>query len=100
MLKKLIDDLRAVEDPAKRSKLASEALEAFKAANVEVSQIRQAGAQELKDQGLSLAEIGKLIGPGDHDLHFSRVQQILKGGKTGRWAKVAREAEEPRSPES
>ena len=91
MFRKLIDDLNAVEDPAKRIRLATEALEAVKELNAEVAQLRQATAKELKDQGLTLARIGELAGPPDKPLHFTRIQQILKGGPTGRWAKAARE---------
>lgn len=94
MLQKLIDDLKAVEDPGKRGALATEALDAIKAANVEIAQVRQNSARELKDQGLSYREIGERFGPDGKALHLTRIQQILKGGPTGRWAKAAaREAE-------
>lgn len=92
MLKKLIEDLNAVDDPAKRGALATEALDAVKEFNAEVARIRQTAARELKDQGLTLAQIGERFGPEGKPLHFSRIQQILKGGPTGRWAKAAREA--------
>jgi hypothetical protein len=91
VFRKLIDDLNAVEDPAKRIRLATEALEAVKEFNAEVAQLRQATTQELKDQGLTLAKIGELAGPPDRPLHFSRIRQILQGGPTGRWAKAARD---------
>jgi hypothetical protein len=91
VLRKLIDDLAAVEDPAKRIRLTTEALEAVKEFNAEVAQLRQATAQQLKDQGLTLAKIGELAGPEGKPLHFSRIRQILQGGPTGRWAKAARE---------
>lgn len=99
MFRKLIDDLNAVEDPAKRIRLATEALEAVKEFNAEVAQLRQATAQKLKDQGLTLAKIGELAGPPDKPLHFSRIRQILQGGPTGRWAKAAREAADGKSAE-
>ncbi|HEY9372553.1 MAG TPA: hypothetical protein VIU94_29580 [Streptomyces sp.] len=94
MFRKLIDDLAAVEDPAQRVRLTTEALEAAKEFNAEVAQLRQVAAQELKDQGLTLARIGELADP-DKPLHFSRIRQILQGGPTGRWAKAAREAAGP-----
>lgn len=93
MLKKLIDDLNGVEDPAKRIRLATEALDAVKEFNSDVAELRQATARELKDQGLTLAQIGELAGPPGQALHYTRIQQILKGGPTGRWAKAAREAD-------
>lgn len=99
MLDKLVQDIEAVDDPGKRGALATEALDKVKDINARLAAIRQAAARELKDQGLTLVQIGEVFGPPGKALHFSRIQQILKGGKTGRWAKVAREAEE-RSPES
>ncbi|MFI7468172.1 hypothetical protein [Nonomuraea sp. NPDC049646] len=92
VFRKMIDDLAAVEDPAKRIRLATEALEAVKEFNAEVAQLRQTTAKELKAQGLTLAQIGELAGPPDKPLHFSRIRQILQGGPTGRWAKAARDA--------
>ena len=89
MLKKLIEDLAAVDDPGRRGALATEALEALKDANAEIAQIRQDAARQLKDQGLTLAQIGERFGRGGKALHFTRIQQILKGGPTGRWAKAA-----------
>lgn len=91
MLKKLIDDLNAVEDPAERIRLATEALEAVTEFNAEVADIRQTSARELREQGLSLAKIGQLAKP-DKPLHRTRIDQILKGGPTGRWAKAAKES--------
>lgn len=99
MLKKLIEDLSAVEDPGQRGALATEALDALKEANAEIAQIRQDAARELKGQGLTLAQIGERFGRDGKALHFSRIQQILKGGPTGRWAKAAREAEAKRDAE-
>ncbi|MER6575787.1 hypothetical protein [Nonomuraea sp. NPDC001023] len=98
VFRKLIDDLAAVEDPAQRIRLTTEALEAAKEFNAAVAQLRQATAQELKDQGLTLARIGELAGPPDKPLHFSRIRQILQGGPTGRWAKAARETTEETAP--
>lgn len=93
MLRKLIDDLHAVEDPGRRGELATEALDVIKEANAEIAQIRQAAARELKDQGLSYKQIGERFGRDGKPLHFTRIQQILRGGPTGRWAKAARETE-------
>lgn len=105
MLRKLIDDLRAINDPAERGRMATETLEHVKALNEEVAQIRQAAARELKDQGLTYKQIGERFGPEGAPLHFSRIQQILKGGATGKWARLGREdsaaksdAEDPAGP--
>ncbi|MCW2881199.1 MAG: hypothetical protein JWQ95_5299 [Sphaerisporangium sp.] len=91
MLRKLIDDLRAIEDAGERGAMATEALEQVKALNAEVAQIRQAAARELKDQGQTYKQIGERFGREGHPLHFSRIRQIIQGEATGRWAKVARD---------
>ncbi|KAB2347335.1 hypothetical protein [Actinomadura rudentiformis] len=93
MIQKLIDDLRATEDPARRGALATEALEHLKDANAAIAEIRQSAARELKEQGHTYEQIGLLFGPQGKPLHFSRIAQILKGGKTGKLAKLARDAE-------
>jgi hypothetical protein len=90
VLRKLIDELNAIEDPAERGAVATETLEQFKELNAEVAQIRQGAAAELKDQGLTYKQIGERFGRPGRPLHFSRIQQIIKGEATGRWAKVAR----------
>lgn len=91
MLRKLIDDLNAIEDPGERGAMATEALEHVKLFNAEVAQIRQAAARELKVQGLTYQQIGERFGPEGKPLHFTRIRQIIQGKATGRWAKVARE---------
>ncbi|MCW2919152.1 MAG: hypothetical protein JWN52_7220 [Actinomycetia bacterium] len=91
VLRKMIEDLRAIKDPAERGATATEALEQVKAFNAEVAQIRQAAARELREQGLTYQQIGERFGPEGRPLHFSRIQQIVKGQATGRWAKVARD---------
>jgi hypothetical protein len=92
VIQKLIDDLNAVEDPAQRGRLATEALNAVKDFNAQAAAIRREAAQQLKDQGLTYKEIGEALGPEGEPLHFTRVPQILKGGPTGKLAKLAREA--------
>lgn len=91
MLRKLIDDLRAIDDPGERGAMATETLEHVKALNAEVAQIRQAAARQLKEQGLTYKEIGERFGPSGRPLHFSRVRQIIQGQATGRWARIARD---------
>lgn len=91
MLRKLIDDLSAIEDPGERGALATEALEHVKALNAEVAQIRQVAARELKAKGFTYKEIGEMFGGEGRPLHFSRIRQIIQGEATGRWAKVARD---------
>jgi hypothetical protein len=91
VLRKLIEDLGAIEDAGQRGAMATEALEHVKEFNAEVAQIRQAAARELKGQGLTYQQIGELFGPQDKPLHFTRIRQIIQGKATGRWAKVARE---------
>lgn len=85
MLRKLIEDLRAVEDDRKAGALVSEALKETKEFNAEAAQLRQEIARRLRDQGLKYQEIAEIF-----DVHMSRVPQIIKGQPTGRWAKAAR----------
>ena len=91
MLQKLIDDLQAISDPAEQGRMVTEALEHVKRFNENASELRQTAAKKLKDQGLTYKQIGELFGPEGRPLHYSRIQQILKGGPTGRWARVVRE---------
>lgn len=86
MLQKLLDDLKAIEDDKKAGALVSEALKEVKEFNADASQLRQEIAQRLRDGGLTYPEIAEIFG-----VNPSRVPQILKGGATGRWAKVARD---------
>jgi hypothetical protein len=98
VLRRLIDDLKAIKDPGERGARATETLEHVKALNAEVAQIRQAAARELKEQGLTYKQIGERFGPDGRPLHFSRIQQIIKGEATGRWAKVARDENAAKNP--
>ncbi|MGK5550604.1 hypothetical protein ACSNOI_03235 [Actinomadura kijaniata] len=93
MIQELIDELNAVEDPALRGRLATEALESVKAFNTAVAAIRREAARELRAEGLTYKQIGERFGPEGEPLHFSRVNQILKGEPTGKLAKLARDAE-------
>jgi hypothetical protein len=88
----LLAELKAVEDPAERGALATEVLGFIaEELNPELSRMRYDIAHRLRAQGLTYKQIGEHFGPEGAPLHFSRIQQILKGGATGKWARLGRE---------
>lgn len=79
-VKRLLDEIRAIEDPVERFKAATEAVETARTTFMAgARQIRQDVVQELRDQDMSLADIGKLLGQSR-----SRVQQIREGRTGGK----------------
>lgn len=96
----LLAEIRSAARPERRGALATDTLTAIKELNAEVAQIRQAAAKELKDDGLTLKEIGERFGSEGKPLHYTRIQQILKGKPTGRWARVARDSAKDNTPEN
>lgn len=76
---RLLDEIRAIEDPVERFKAATEAVETARTTFMTgARQIRQDAVNELRE-GNSLAEISKLIGQSR-----SRVQQISEGRTGGK----------------
>jgi hypothetical protein len=76
---RLLDEIRAIEDPVERFKAATEAVEVARTTFMTgARQIRQDAVNELRE-GSSLAEISKLIGQSR-----SRVQQISEGRTGGK----------------
>lgn len=76
-LKHLADN----EDPGERAKEVGAALNAVPELQKWLRQLRQDAVLELRDGGLSHAEVGKLIGTSR-----ARAQQIAEGRTTGRRA--------------
>jgi len=73
-------DVAAIPDPVERAKRAAGFLEEIRTkAMPEARRIRQGAVQELRSDGKSLAEIGKLLG-----LDRNRVQQISEGRTGGK----------------
>ncbi len=69
-----IDHILAITDPAERARQLGRVLKGMTEANAEVSAYRRAAVMELRDDGLSLAEIAAELG-----LHRGRVQNIVNG---------------------
>lgn len=87
MLRKLLDDLRAIEDDRKAGPLVSEALQAVKSFNVEAAALRREIARRLRAEGLKYDELAEIL-----NVNPSRVPQILKGEPTGKNARKRDEA--------
>ncbi|CAM5480530.1 MULTISPECIES: hypothetical protein [Streptomyces] len=89
-----IEAFRAIEDPAERTKVASEALRRWPDLHSELRSIRQDSVLQLRDQGLTWPQIATIIGGG---IKPERAQQIGKGlsgaqrKKNERAAKAERE---------
>lgn len=76
---RLLDEIRAIEDPVKRFNAATEAVETARTTFMAgARQIRQDAVNELREDK-SLAEISKLLGQ-----TRSRVQQISEGRTGGK----------------
>lgn len=69
-----IDAVLAMTDPAERAVEIGKVLNRLRETNATLAAARQEDVRKLRDQGLSLAEIGVKL-----DLHRNRVQQILEG---------------------
>lgn len=73
-------NLAAVEDPAERAKQAAAVVELARTKLMAgARKIRQDAVNELRDQGLTLAAVGELIGQS-----VSRTQQISEGRSGGK----------------
>jgi hypothetical protein len=73
-------DLAAMADPAERAKQAATVIELARTKLMaSARKIRQDAVNELRDQGLTLAAVGELIGQS-----VSRTQQISEGRTGGK----------------
>lgn len=76
----LLDAYRAIKDPVERFKIATEAVEAARSTFMAgARQIRQEAVQQLRDDGLSLGDISKLLGIDRTRLH--QISTGVTGGK-------------------
>lgn len=76
----MLDTIRAIEDPAERFKAATEAGEVARTTFMAgARQIRQDAVRELRDSGMSLGEISKLLGIDRTRLH--QISEGVTGGK-------------------
>lgn len=68
-------------DPTERAKTVGAALQAIPELQHWLREIRQGAVQEMRDDGMSHAEVGKELG-----LSRARAQQIAEGRTTGKRA--------------
>jgi hypothetical protein len=74
-----IERIRTIADPAERAAaLSAMLLHDLPTLTTEASTLRQAALQEMKDAGMSLAEIAAKITDSGTPMDRSRVWQILK----------------------
>lgn len=73
-----LDELEQIADPAERAREVGRRMAAVPVWHARLKAIRQQAVVELREQGMSFAEIGREIG-----LHRNRVQQILEGRSAG-----------------
>lgn len=73
-----LDELEHIADPAERAREVGRRMAEVPIWHARLKAIRQAAVAEMRERGMSLAEIGKEIG-----LHRNRVQQILEGRSAG-----------------
>lgn len=73
-----LDELEHIADPAERAREVGRRMAEVPIWHARLKTIRQAAVAEMRERGMSLAEIGREIG-----LHRNRVQQILEGRSAG-----------------
>lgn len=64
--------LQTVRDPVERARRSNELATKYRAAAVEVAEMRRIALQELLDKGLNKSEIARLL-----DMKHQRVSQLL-----------------------
>jgi DNA-directed RNA polymerase sigma subunit (sigma70/sigma32) len=73
-----IDQVEQIADPAERAREVGRRMAEIPILHARLKTIRQAAVQQMKDSGMTYAEIGEQLG-----LHRNRVQQILEGRSGG-----------------
>jgi hypothetical protein len=73
-----VDQIEKIADPAERAREVGRRMALVTDWHSRLREIRQAAVIEMKDGGMSLADIGRELG-----LHRNRVQQILEGRSAG-----------------
>jgi DNA-directed RNA polymerase sigma subunit (sigma70/sigma32) len=73
-----IDEVEKIPDPAERAKEVGRRMAAIPELHARLKAIRRGAVIEMKDSGMSFADIGRELG-----LHRNRVQQILAGRSAG-----------------
>lgn len=78
-LSSVLAALTKIEDPLDRAKVASLVLDAVPRIQTALRETRQAAVRELREQGLSHAEVGTALG-----VSRARAQQIAEGKTSGK----------------
>lgn len=73
-----VDQVEKIADPAERAREVGRRMGLITQWHTRLKEIRQNAVAEMRDSGMSLAEIGRDLG-----LHRNRVQQILEGRSNG-----------------
>lgn len=84
-----IDALGEHGDAAERAKRLTELLDELPGSQSKARELRQKAVRELRDQGMTLREIGALLG-----ISFGRVRQIADGVTNPRTQKKPKEADQ------
>lgn len=73
-----LDDVERIADPVERALEVGRRMAAIPAFHARLKAIRQAAVIEMKNTGMSYADIGRVLG-----LHRNRIQQIFEGRSAG-----------------
>lgn len=73
-----IDEVEGLPDPAERAREVGRRMAQIPVVHARLASIRRQAVLEMRDRGMSLAEIGRELG-----LHRNRVQQIAEGRSSG-----------------
>lgn len=73
-----IDEVEQIVDPVERAREVGRRMELIPAVHARLASIRRQAVLEMRDRGMSLADIGRELG-----LHRNRVQQIAEGRSSG-----------------
>jgi hypothetical protein len=84
-----IDSLDGITDPAERAREIGRRLNEIPAWNARLRELRQAAVLEMREAGMSYADIGREI-----EMHRNRVQQIAEGRSGGKPAGKADDADQ------
>lgn len=74
-----LDRIDEIADPAERAREIGRRLNEIPAWNARLREKRQAILREMKDSGMSYAEIGRAVG-----MHRNRAQKIIEGPAAGK----------------
>jgi DNA-directed RNA polymerase sigma subunit (sigma70/sigma32) len=73
-----IDEVEGMSDPVERAREVGRRMALIPVVHARLAAIRRQAVLEMRDRGMSLADIGRELG-----LHRNRVQQIAEGRSSG-----------------